>query len=332
MSDLRFEAAPDIDSFLSQPYCSHLLQEQSSQVASSVFGSPEWIKACSAALGEPIQILAVLRKGVLRAWIPFQTKKVKFWTKAYSPGFGLWHGPFFYLDKKEEMAAFQEKKALQEGMQAWFEVNFDYVSLYLDFSDPILFQNRGWQVTPRASFETDLPSSMDRYSRNRRRNMKKSESAGQFIREGEAWNSEYRIALQTLFAKHSISGISVESVQKIHQALHDSGVLRVYCAYDKDQSFLGFHSFLLCEASKTAYSFYTAMTPGGDRDGASSLLLHKSMEMLHELGFATMDHYGADHPGVIQFKNGFADRYIVRHSYEFFKNWRIKALLKLKNG
>jgi hypothetical protein len=294
----------------------------------TVFGSPAWLAATRKALPFELKVLEARKGGKLLCYLPLQFIRRGGMSKAFTPILTYYGGPYFPLPSD---LRFHERAKLRYDVLAevlhWLGERFHYVQLTPDDADVRAGLDAGWNCRPKATVLNRLRSegSLD-LGGDSLRNVRKAEKAGLTLGPGRDEEGFGRAFARTFERKGLDMQWRPEWAVALRRELTAAGLLDNRSVFSAAGKEIAFASVALDRPRKRAVLWYSCSLEEADRTGAMHYLLYHLLET-YRAEFEVFDLCGADHRGLSEFKEKFAQEIQIRHGFEKYKGPVTKAVM-----
>ncbi|MDB5103770.1 MAG: hypothetical protein JWP91_1459 [Fibrobacteres bacterium] len=294
----------------------------------TVFGSPAWLAATREALPFELKVLEARKAGKLLCYLPLQFIRRGGMTKAFTPVLTYYGGPYFLMppDLRFHEAAKIRYDALA-GILAWLGRRYHYVQLTPDAADVRAGLDAGWECRPKATVLNRLrsDSSLD-LGGDSMRNVRKAEKAGLTMGPGRDEGAFGRAFARTFERKGLGMPWRPEWAVALRRGLTAAGLLENRSVLSPEGKEIAFASVALDRPRERAVLWYSCSLEEADRTGAMHFLMYRLLEA-YRADFEVFDLCGADHRGLSEFKEKFAQEIEIRHSFEKYRGPVTRAVM-----
>lgn len=298
-----------------------------------VFGTRAWLAATAKALPFPLRILKVYKGDALAAYLPFQSVKRGFLSKAFVPILTFYGGPYFTGEKRKYFnEEIKQRYEIHKEMLAFLAREFDYCLLLPDEFDARAALELGWTCTPRYTLINRLksPDSLE-FGRAAMKSIRKAERLDLRIAESAARGegAGFEAAFARTFARKGLAmAWKPEWAAALRRELSGSGLLENLSVYTPEGREIAFASVALDRRSRAAILWYSCSLAEADQMGAMHFL-YRELMLRYKEDFDVFDLCGADHRSLSEFKEKFAQELVARHALEKYRGPAAKALMGL---
>lgn len=298
-----------------------------------VFGTRTWLAATAKALPFPLSILKVYKGDALAAYLPYQSIRRGFLTKAFVPVLTFYGGPYFTGGRRKYFnEEIKQRYEIQKELLAFLAREADYCLLLPEECDARAALELGWTCTPRYTLINRLksPDSLE-FGRAAMKSIRKAERLGLRIAEsaGQGNGGGFEAAFARTFARKGLAmAWKPEWAGALRKELAGSGLLENLSVYTPEGKEIAFASVALDRHRSAAVLWYSCSLAEADGMGAMHFLYRGLMQRYRE-GFDVFDLCGADHRSLSEFKEKFAQELVARHALERYRGPATRALMGL---
>jgi hypothetical protein len=293
-----------------------------------VFGTRAWLEATRAALPFPLQVLKVFKHDDFVAYLPLQFIR-KGLVKAFAPILTYYGGPYFIgADRKYFNEEAKERYEILTAILEYLERHAHYCLLLPGEGDARPALARGWRCTPRYTVVNLLGSeSSAAFNKDCRSNIRRAERNGLVCAPTGSEGAFAEAYARTFVRKGLAMKWKADWAADLRRELTARGLMENLSVRTAAGKEIAFGSVIFDVPRRSAILWQACSLAEGEQAGAL-YLLYQDLVLRYQGRYDTLDLCGADHRGLSEFKEKFAQKLEVRFALEKYRNPVSEALIK----